>query len=159
MIVSKKSFLGIGLVLSLLAGGCLPPEEETLIQPVVQELSEDAVVLGQTLYFYGQNFLTGGSDGVTLLNFKGTYQCDNGQSVSVDFSVTPLYDGKLLRDEEEFDVLRWSRFGPFSVPFEGAQCTGVFRGQLTATNYLPNGLEITGESDILTLRVAPSVAI
>lgn len=130
------------------------------LEPMVLELSESQVVVGETVYFVGKNFRKGGRDGYTRITFEGEFMGDNGDHRAVNFSFVPMYDGRLMREGEEFSVLRWSRFGPFAVPFGGVQTTGKFRGQIIATNVFPDGTEVRSkDGGDFEMVVGPSVVI
>ena len=42
------------------------------------ELSDNSVVLGESLFFFGKNFRQGGEEGITRLTFDGVYVGDDG---------------------------------------------------------------------------------
>jgi hypothetical protein len=150
----------IFLVTTVFFAGSCAEESGPDLNANVLEVSEDSLVVGQTVFFVGENFKTGGKDGKTVLHFDGVFEGDDGSQSEVDFSITPLYDGKVKRDQDEFDVLRWSRFGPFKVPFSQQQTTGRFIGQILATNVLSNGEEqVTLSSKKFEIKVEPSLII
>jgi hypothetical protein len=126
--------------------------------PSVAKLDKDTVVVGQTLFVIGNGFADGSKEqGRTQLRFVGDFAADDGSTVDVDFVVTPLYDGTL---DDRFDVLRWSRFGPFENPFGGLNETGLFEGEIIARNVADDGTVKEGpRSRTFTLRVDPSIVI
>jgi len=148
-----------GLVAGCLLAGCPPATPDS--GPVVRDLSTTSVVLGETIFFYGNNFRRGGDEGVTRLTFNGVYAGDDGSSTDAQFSFEPLFDGKAKRGSDEYEVLRWSRFGPFRIPFAAdLRVPGLFRGEIIATNVLVDGTQnSTSEPATFELRVEPSVAI
>jgi hypothetical protein len=87
----------------------------------------------------------------------GSFTGDDGSGAEVDFIVTPLYDGTV---DGTYDVLRWSRFGPFENPFGGLNQTGVFQGEIQARNVSDDGSISEGpRSRSFALRVDPSIVI
>lgn len=158
--MSQRIMIAV-LALALGQWGCAGEADDALKSgggPSVSKLDKDVVVVGETLYVIGSGFADGSPEqGHTQLRFLGTFDADDGSSADVDFVVTPLYDGTL---DERFDVLRWSRFGPFENPFGGLNETGVFEGQITARNVADDGSVKEGpRSRTFTLRVDPSIVI
>jgi len=142
-------------------------EEDSLV-PRVKGLSQTDLTVGQTVYVAGRNFLPHG-EGTTQLEFNGFYHRDDGVLEEASFVIRPLYDGEFQEDgklgttpvEAGTRILRWSRFGPFDVPFsaDGNQ-TGTFKGTLTARNLLADGTELLGDEETdITIRVRPSIII
>ena len=116
------------------------------LEPTVQALEKDTVVIGETLYFYGDNFLHP-DDGQTYLIFEGKYVWQDGDNEVHEqvppFTIKGLYDGEFPQGgtvgdtslSEGAQVLRWNRFGPFDVPFGGqGRKPGVFEGTVQALN-------------------------
>ena len=146
------------------------PEEaaENPLVPQVVGLSQTDLAVGQTVYVAGKNFLAD-EQGRTELVFKGFFLRDDGVSEDAEFAIAPLFDGEFLEAgylgdmpvEEGTTILRWSRFGPYEVPFsaDGNQ-TGVFKGTLVARNLMNDGTTVF-ESDPtnITIAVNPSIII
>jgi hypothetical protein len=143
-------------------------ETENPLVPKVMGLSQTQLVVGQTVYVAGENFLDE-EVGRTELVFKGVYLRDDGKAEDAEFVVAPLFDGEFVEPgqvgklpvEEGTTLLRWSRFGPYAIPFtaEGNH-TGVFKGTLVARNLLNDGTSVF-ESDPtdITIEVQPSIII
>jgi hypothetical protein len=158
------------VVLPLLAAGCFGGEEEAEnpLEPRILGLSETNLTVGQTVYIAGENFLRD-ADGRTELLFKGFYLRDDGVSEDAEFVIAPLFDGEFTEPgyvgdipvEEGTNLLRWSRFGPYAVPFTAdGNKTGVFKGTLTARNLLNDGQTVfESEPTDVTLQVRPSIII
>ena len=153
--------LEAGLAVILAIGAvCCAEEEADEEGPRIAVVSDDAVTLGETFYFGGHGLKTDAAEGKTRLTFIGEYRDDDGATWDVDFTFTPLFDGTTELDGETYQVMRWSRFGPFSVPFGRSKAAGLFTGHVLATNVLPDGTEIEGAaSPDIELEIEPSVAI
>jgi hypothetical protein len=151
--------LGLAAILAIVAVSCAE-EEKDGEGPRIAVVSDNAVTLGESFYFGGSGLTTGAPEGKTRLTFVGEYQDDDGATWDVDFTFTPLSDGMTDLDGETYQVMRWSRFGPFSVPFGHSKTTGLFKGHVRATNVLPDGTEVEGDdSPDIEIRIEPSVAI
>ena len=140
---------------------------ESSLTPRLQGLLETDLVVGQTVYVAGENFLSQ-TEGHTELVFEGYFQPESGQPQHTTFVTTPLYDGYLAGDENYGDVLleagtdllRLSRFGPFQVPFTGdGNQLGTFKGTLTARNVLTDGTVRDSDPVDVTINVRPSIII
>ena len=130
--------------------------EEQSNKPIILEVDKAQVVIGETLFFRGQG-LFNQNQGVTRLNFIGDFISETGEKYSVDITVTPLFDG----EDEDSQLLRWSRVGPFAHPFIKGKDpeVGQFRGQVYPIN-VPNDGEATfGNAKSITLEILPSIAI
>jgi len=137
--------------------------------PRVVGLSSTELSVGQTLYIVGEDFVDV-DQGKTVVTFDGTFRRDSdGKFESTSFTVAPLFDGVLQEDTElggvpvdaGMNVLRLSRFGPFSVPFSATgDQTGTFSGKLTVRNYLKSGtVQESKEPLDVTVTVRPSIVI
>ena len=142
------------------------------LTPTLQALEKDNLVVGETVYFYGDGFLHP-DDGQTFLTFEGKYVWDNGESEVHEqvppFTIQGLYDGEfpegaLLGDQDlgaGTRILRWNRFGPFAVPFGGqGRQPGTFEGTITAMNVTAEGEEFESTEPLqVQLQVQPSILI
>lgn len=171
--------LNVGLVALgftlLLVQGCDNEEDPQVTQtvtPQVEHLETDSLMIGESLSFYGQNFLTP-SEGSTKLVFDGIFYVEDGQGgvtpePVTNFVVTPVYDGEYQEGGQLGNQtiragtrsLRWNRFGPFSNPFSanGAQA-GTFKGEIVAVNTYADGSEEMGEASEVSLTIEPSLVI
>jgi len=159
------------VVSGLVVAGCFGGDEEETIASsalTLKGLSSTELMVGETVYVAGTNFLQQ-DEGRTELVFQGMYKRDDGVFEDVDFVVSPIYDGEFIVDgqvgpipvEAGTNLLRWSRFGPFKVPFTAeGNVTGTFKGTLVARNVGHDGsiLEQSDSEDI-TIRVRPSIII
>jgi hypothetical protein len=169
--LSKKSFFTSRFTLgkrsrllsTLLLGAsfvlaCGESEElNSEVVPVVEATSQAVVVVGQSLEFYGRNFLKDG-EGSSRLSFTGSFTDQFGRVSSVDFGVTPFFGGQEL-GEDGRQILTWSRFGPFRNPFTGDARHGVFSGTVQVMNYHEDGTVEEGPSQRINLQVDPSIII
>ena len=105
---------------------CGDIEEVDQVAPVVEATSQAVVVVGQTLEFYGRNFLKD-EEGNSRLYFSGSFIDQFGRVSAVDFGVTPFFGGQEI-GEDGRHILTWSRFGPFKNPFTGDARHGSFSG-------------------------------
>ena len=142
------------------------------LSPTVTALEKDTLVVGETVYFYGDGFLHP-DDGQTFLTFEGKYVWNDGEGEVHEqvppFTIQGLYDGEFPEGGELSGlslapgtrVLRWNRFGPFSVPF-GAQGRrpGTFQGTISAMNLTAEGEEYeTTQPLTVELQIQPSILI
>ena len=97
------------------------------------------------------------SEGLSRLNFVGTFTAQSGERTQVDTTVTPLHDGK----DAGLDLLRLSRVGPFHHPFvsQGEAETGVFEGQVYVVTVPFDGAPRVGAPMEFQLEIKPSIAI
>ncbi len=166
----RKGILVVLLPLFALTA-CLGDTEEAEENPLVPQvvgLSQTELAVGQTVYIAGKNFLAE-EQGRTELIFKGFFMRDDGVSEDVEFAIAPLFDGEFdgsgsvgdILVEDGTSLLRWSRFGPYSVPFsaDGNQ-TGLFKGSVVARNLMNDGTTVY-ESDPtdISINVRPSIII
>ena len=66
--------------------------------PKVEATSQGIVVVGQTIEFYGNNFLKT-SEGSSRLLFSGQFTDQFGRVTPVDLGVTPFFGGKELGED------------------------------------------------------------
>ncbi len=138
-----------------LACGDIQDLDET--SPKVEATSQAVVVIGQTLEFYGQNFLKD-TEGSSRLHFTGTFIDQFDRTTPVDLGVTPFFGGQEL-GEDGRQILTWSRFGPFRNPFTRDARHGVFSGSVRVMNYHDDGTVEEGPEQLINLRVDPSIII
>ena len=131
-------------------------EEYNSSKPTILEVDRDQVVIGETLYFRGIGLLND-QKGVTRLNFIGEFIAEDGSVHPVDRTVTPTFDG----EDEQGQLLRWSRVGPFNHPFmrEEDAKIGRFSGQVYPINVNDSGEANFGNPTPLSLDILPSIAI
>jgi hypothetical protein len=148
----------LSLSLMLLAG-C---GEDVVVDPnapVILELDQQEVVVGESLFLYGKNFSEEAYQR-NLVYFDGQFIDDLGQVEDVSRSFQPLIVGEIDRAGELLQVLRVNRFGPFRNPLNTTGRPGVFRGKITALVADDNGDEYVGLSEqSFELNVGPSIEI
>lgn len=166
----------VALVAIALTGQVLACAEEAVEEtdsrvPQVTMVEKSALVVGETLNFFGENFLDP-ADGKTKLTFEGTFYWTDGSGQPVPekvapFTIAPLYD-ELATDAEVNNVplqsgaqmLRWNRFGPFEVPFgTTGNRTGVFKGTVTAVNHFEDGTTEASVPTEISIEIKPSIII
>ncbi|MCB9537747.1 MAG: hypothetical protein H6704_15960 [Myxococcales bacterium] len=139
------------------ATGCADPQEsEDPTTPQVEALSATDVVVGETVEFYGRNFLHG-DEGSTRLRFVGTFTAADGEDIPVDFAINPTFGG--TDEAAGTQILTWSRFGPFANPFTGDARPGRFTGQVVPLTDAADGTMTEGKALKVSLGVGPSLVI
>ena len=179
MLVGFKRILGLIALSSLGLSGC---DEEAIpvdTSPQVTHVDSLSLVIGEPMSFYGMNFLQPG-EGRTTIVFShpddGGYEYVNDQGQLIreatgSFTIAPIYDGSfpaggtLVNQAAPIapgtEVLRWSRFGPFDVPFSNAASPrpGTFKGYVHAVNEYVDGTTEVGEPIDVEIVVKPSILI
>ncbi len=166
-----------GLILVSVGCGDADPAPNTA--PHVTGIEVDQVVIGQSLNFYGSNFLAP-SEGVTQLELEGTYvwEDENGNAIPEQvaaFRVTPVSEGPFPEatdstdETEESDgeavvleqVLRLNRFGPYLIPFQSeGRALGTFKGTVRAINVHNDGFVTQDSLPVeIALEIQPSILI
>ena len=153
--------------------GCEEVEPVVSTAPVVDHLDSSSLVVGEPLTFYGQNFLSP-AEGRTMIVFDGDYvwMDDQGNQVPelvAPFPIAPLYDGEFVEQgslgnqslPSGTEVLRWNRFGPFTVPFTAnGNRAGTFVGSVYAINQYADGTQEVGPKKTnVQIQVKPSILI
>jgi hypothetical protein len=149
----------------LAATACADDVPDHSDSPAVEQISTNSLVIGESLMFYGRNFL-GGLDengeinGETHIRFTGVYEADDGSTEEVDLTIKPFFDGAVKDGADDEYVLRWNRFGPFHNPFHSADRPGVFRGEIVAVTTDKQGLTTEDPAPgSVALEVGPSIVI
>lgn len=115
-------------------------------------LSHEAVSVGQPLELLGHDFVSA-KKGWVDVTFSGEFRSFETDEVHpVDFTVE-------LAAEDSERVL-WPRFGAYRVPFGNGLDTGVFRGEVSATNAKPGEKPTAHTRGVMTLlKVLPSIVM
>ena len=154
------------------SGGVTPLTPLELYTPQVTSIDTSVVTVGQTMYVYGENFLHP-EEGDTYLVFDGVYYWEDDQGnlvpeVVSNYRIKPLYDGYFPKGATDgstdlapgTSILRWNRFGPFSVPFGGGgNHHGTFQGSITAVNIVAGTAYTSLAPKAVTIDVEPSILI
>ncbi len=168
-------FLGVVVLPGLVVAACGTDGSVDGIEvtgPTVLKMNKSALTVGESVSFYGVNFLLP-EDGTTKLVFEGTFAATElDGSVTIEnvpaFTVAPVFDGIYYDggNEDGIDlipgeaVLRWNRFGPFQVPFSKAgNKPGRFSGTVQAVNTHNDGTVTMGEPTDVTIDVEASLVI
>ncbi len=149
-------FVMLAATLAALAGCGGADDADEPTAPALTGLSSSEVVVGETVDFYGRNFLHG-EDGSTRLRFVGTFTANDGDRIPVDLAVTPVFGG--TDAPRGVDILTWSRFGPFANPFTGDARPGRFEGRIIPETQAADGLVTQGKALKAALGVGPSLVI
>lgn len=179
MLRTQLSYLILALFVGLSACGsplddpANIPGDSSVKAPHISALDRTSVRVGETLHFFGSDFLTP-DQGRTYLEFEGTFfwENDNGDVVPEHvppFVVAGVYDG-VYEDgvrvggvdlQPGTDAVRWNRFGPFQVPFgaEGRRA-GTFTGLVRGVNVTNEGDEYRDENpQQFNINIEPSILI
>jgi hypothetical protein len=140
-------------VVAVVAAGCglgTLGGEDAEGGPVILAASTEKLQLGDSVEFYGGNFLFSKEDH-TYLRFKGVFNSASGQGLPVDLKVRPHWaDGNRLV---------WSQVGPYSNPFSKDNQLGTFVGQVVAVNVSGTGEESSSAAYALRLQLQESIFI
>ncbi len=144
---------------TLLSLGCSEELGTESTAPIISGISSDAVVVGETLEFFGRNLAEEQATefGDIKLRFRGQFVHQNNTETDVDFEVTPSINREAGEDGR--DVLTWRRVGPFANPFTNDASTGFFRGTVMIVQQDQDGNLVTGDETELELKVEPSIII
>jgi hypothetical protein len=122
--------------------------------PRVQAIDDASLKLGQTVRFRAENFLDGEA-GFTTVRFLGVFTPTGGAARWVDFEIRPT-----VATSDNSRMLQWNRFGPYESPFGGDNETGLFEGELIASNHRPGGtVEVDPAPLYTSISVDSSIAI
>ena len=159
-LLGSMSLTGWVTLLSVLFfAGCAEEVYVDSSAPMVLEIEQQEIVVGESLFLYGKNFSEQGYQR-NLIYFEGKFVDDLGHVDDVSRSFQPLIVGDFTRDDEVIQVLRINRFGPFKNPLNTTGRPGIFRGQISAHVVDDNGDEYVGLSEqTFELNVGPSIEI
>ena len=86
------------LILGIVIAGCSDPlPEQDPDQPVISDVSTYAVVVGETIEFYGANFSKDREEEQIKLRFEGTFRALDGSEQPVDLWVTPSINKEAVK--------------------------------------------------------------
>ena len=145
-------------------GDDTPPPPEP---PQVLALDKTTLTIGEPLRFFVRG-APARAVGRLRLQFEGTFTTGDDSEPMIPFAVTPLLDGVLKSDGSIGDTalpagtsaMRWSRFGPWSVPFLKLwNKAGTFKGSILPMIRLLDGELVAGPPIDITIVVVPSVAV
>ena len=146
----------LGVSLILVAGCSDELSDIDPNQPFITDVSHHAVVIGETIEFFGGQFASESVES-TRLRFNGTFLTRGGDEVPVDLWIRPGVNREAGDDGRE--VLTWRRVGPFANPFTGGSEIGRFTGYVTVVSELTDGGTATSERRPYELDIEPSIVI
>jgi hypothetical protein len=157
MINRVVSLSAMALLVLLVA--CSAQQEADPTAPVILELDQQEIIVGQSLYLYGKNF----SDEVykqNYVHFEGVFVDDRGNSEDVSLTLQPVIEADVERKGEVVQRLRINRFGPFKNPFITTGRPGEFKGMIRAIVSDDNGdNHVDLQPKNFALSVGPSIEI
>jgi hypothetical protein len=163
---SRRSALSALSITALAA--CADGTQVSAGGPRVESTSSATVVIGQTLDFTGEGFLSE-AEGVSRLRFEGSFTDAAGNQSPVALTVTPLFGGALPSSDAQDpsadpnatprQLLTWSRVGPFKNPFTGDARHGLFQGAIQVINEHTDGAVDLGPAVPMNLSIGPSISI
>ncbi len=146
-------------LVAALAGlaGCAEEEAVAPGTPVITDVSSQAIVVGETLEFFGRDILPDdiGDDARFTLRFAGDFETIDGDVLPVAYTIGAAYNA----EEDGRQILTVRRFGPFHNPFTGDARIGIFRGEVTAIREEADGLLVEGQPAPVHLEIEPSISI
>ncbi|MEE2786938.1 MAG: hypothetical protein VX589_06330 [Myxococcota bacterium] len=157
---------GLAFTLSLVCIGCGNGDEALTAStsPVILKQSKQAVVVGETLEFYGRNFVNATPetrvstiDDELRLKFEGVFIDQAGEQTRVNLAVRPNLS--INRDDPSEQTLTWRRVGPFTNPFTGDARIGRFEGTASISRTSSEGPDVSSEPAPFELDIAPSIII
>jgi len=153
MFTRKSMKLAWALPLALVA--CADPAVEAdPTAPTVTGMAKTSYRVGETVWFYGRNFAVD-SEGRTRLHFRGDYTTAQGKS-PVRLTISPLVE----QTPEGETVARWSRFGPFTNPFDPTGAPGVFEGNIVAETADTDGTQrLDSKPQTFRMEVKASILV
>lgn len=136
--------------------GCAEPP--TAAQgPTITAVSQSEIVLGETVEFFGHDFLFDEA-GITRVRFEGQFTAADGTSIPVNKSFAVAYNGEETEGELR-QVIAMPRFGPFSNPFTEDARIGTFVGKVRPVTEDPDALVTEGKALETRIDIGPSIVI
>jgi len=154
---TRCAYIHPAIIIAALAMGCAGNTTEgpgpfERLAPHVAALSTYEASVGAMVEVYGSDFLHA-NEGEMFLVFNGSYVAEDGRSHPVDeaFPVQSVNGG----------TLRWTSFGPYSVPFlRGADLIGQFQGTVAARAVWDDGTVVDDiEPTPISFNVQPSLLV
>ena len=149
----------MSLTLLLFSVGCAD-ETDTLEvgTPVITGISAQSVVIGETLEFFGNAFLSDedGMDAVIRLQFMGNFEGADGTVTPVNLQLPGVHNEEADTGRQ---IVTIRRFGPYQNPFTRDARVGIFRGDVQIIRESANGTVVTGDKSPLVLNIEPSISI
>jgi hypothetical protein len=156
---SHLIFIAMVSALLMLTAACSTEQERDPNAPIVLELGQQEIVVGESLYLYGKNF----SDEIyqhNYVHFDGVFTDDRGNREEVSMSFQPIIEADVNWKGQDVQKLRISRFGPFKNPFITSGRPGQFYGMIRAVVSDDNGDNYVDlQPKNFQLSVGPSIEI
>jgi hypothetical protein len=161
----QRHFIALAFIWAGAVSGC---SEELSADPVgipaLTGVSTQAVVVGQTIEFFGNDIVLRDENGRLLLDagkihlqFQGRFFATDDSVLNVDITINPSVSHAI--DNPNDQVLTWRRVGPFVNPFTGDARIGRFEGQVNIVREDQDGLVTKSGKLPMELEVKPSVVI
>ena len=145
-----------GLTAGSLMLGCAEPPK-ALTGPTITAISAQQIVLGETVEFFGHDFLVDG-EGTTRVRFEGTFYATDGNVIPVHHDFAVAFNGEEVEGELR-QVIALLRFGPFNNPFTDDARIGTFTGKVRPVTEDNDALVTEGKALETTIAIGPSIAI
>ena len=136
--------------------GCAEPPK-ALTGPTITAVSAQQIVLGETVEFYGHDFLYDG-EGTTRVRFEGEFFAADGTVIAVHKDFAVAFNGEEV-DGELRQVIALPRFGPFNNPFTDDARIGTFTGKVRPVTEDNEALVTEGKALETRIDIGPSIAI
>lgn len=125
--------------------------------PTITAISTNSLVLGETIEFFGHDFLHD-DGGTTRVRFEGEFLASDGTVVPVHTDFAVAFNGEELEGDKR-QVLALPRFGPFNNPFTDDARIGTFTGKVRPVTEDGDALVTEGKALEATIDIGPSIAI
>lgn len=156
----RAAGLAKGVVALLGAGalalGCAEPPK-ALSGPTITAISAQQIVLGETVEFFGHDFLYD-DEGNTRVRFEGQFFAADGNVIPVHHDFAVAFNGEEVEGDLR-QVVALPRFGPFNNPFTDDARVGTFVGKVRPVTEDNDALVTEGKALETTIAIGPSIAI
>jgi hypothetical protein len=149
----------MSLTLLAFTVGCADETEAPEVgTPVISGVSAQSIVIGETLEFFGADFLSDedGMEAIIRLQFTGQFEGADGTMTPVNLQLLGVHNEEADTGRQ---ILTIRRFGPYHNPFTRDARVGTFRGDVQVVRESDNGTVVTGSKSPLILNIEPSISI
>lgn len=137
--------------------GCADAPQGPVAGPTITEVSTTDLVFGETIEFFGHDFLVDEA-GTTRVRFEGEFRANDGSVIPVHSDFAVAYNGEEI-DGEGRQVLALPRFGPFNNPFTDDGRIGTFTGKVRPVTEDEDALVTEGKALETRIAIGPSITI
>lgn len=137
--------------------GCADAPQGPVNGPTITAVSTNNLVLGETIEFFGHDFLYD-EQGTTRVRFEGQFVANDGTVVPVHSDFSVAFNGEELSGEKR-QVLALPRFGPFNNPFTDDSRIGTFTGKVRPVTEDGEALVTEGKALETRIDIGPSITI